>query len=307
MKRRTARPSAATKMWHRRPACDPTGETPVPQSSSRAANVLDVTSSGQARTRAAFTLIELLTVIALISLLISILMTSLSSARERGRITKCQANLRELAHATLRYAGRHDDFFPVAGDCSSGPCEFWNGHQYHGWNGKQPAPNGNVWYRPINQELGLEGSPPSSSSARIAECPSDGGAVGQTGQPGTLFEELGTSYPMNPILCQGRFADWKYRKTDITLSQIMQPSRKVLVAEHLAFGLTYDGYWTAISPGWHDRQRPAATVAFIDGHAEYLKGAGRLMEWQWYGEANGPAYVQQLSQKVGWTVLPEAQ
>ncbi len=38
----TARPSAATKVWHRHPACDPTGGTPVPQFSSRAAKILSI-------------------------------------------------------------------------------------------------------------------------------------------------------------------------------------------------------------------------------------------------------------------------
>jgi len=37
-----ARPSAATQLWHRRPACDPTGETPVPQFSPRQAKKLIV-------------------------------------------------------------------------------------------------------------------------------------------------------------------------------------------------------------------------------------------------------------------------
>ena len=40
----TARPSAATKMWHGRPARVPTGETPVPQDSSRDAKRMQVSS-----------------------------------------------------------------------------------------------------------------------------------------------------------------------------------------------------------------------------------------------------------------------
>ena len=38
----TARPTAATKLWHRRPACDYTAETAVPQYSSRAAKILNI-------------------------------------------------------------------------------------------------------------------------------------------------------------------------------------------------------------------------------------------------------------------------
>lgn len=253
--------------------------------------------------RGGFTLIELLTVMAIISILISILLPSLSGARNRGRITKCQSNLRELAGATLRYIGQQDDRFPVNADCMGTNCVYWNGHQYFGWNGRLANPNGRLWARYINRELGLELQEPSSSNARLAECPGDAGAPGQSGVSDSLYEALGTSYPLNPILCQGRYSDWKYRSADLNLSQVLQPSQKVLVADHVAFGLTYDGFWTAIRPGWHDTFRPAAVVGFIDGHAEYVTGRGGLREWQWYGEASGAQFVQGLATKVNWEVM----
>ncbi len=258
-------------------------------------------------TKSAFTLVELLTAISIISILIAILLPSLSGARNRGRITKCEANLRELAHAALRYVSQHDDTFPVAADCSGGSCVFWNGHQYFGWNGRIQNPSGNIWVRPVNGELGLQPTEPASSAARIAECPADSGAPGETGVSDPVYQALGSSYPMNPILCQGRYSDWAYRKADLNLSQILQPSRKLLVADHVGFGLTFDGYWTAIRPGWHDRGRPSAVAAFIDGHAEYLQGIGSVREWQWYGEASGPDFVRQLPKKVAWTVMPGAE
>jgi type II secretory pathway pseudopilin PulG len=251
--------------------------------------------------------LELLVVIAIISSLIAMLLPSLSGARQRARITKCEANIRELAHAALRYVSQWDDVFPISADCLNNECHYWNGHQYFGWNGLTPSPTGRTWVRIMNNELALEPQPPDGTMAKIAQCPTDAGAPGETGSNRQLFELLGTSYMLNPILCQGKFSDWKYRDRDIGLSQIVQASRKVLVADHVAFGLTYDGFWTGIRPGWHDQLRPAAVVGFADGHGEYLTGLASLHEWQWYGEAPGPEFVKKLTHKVDWAVYPGAE
>jgi len=59
-----------------------------------------------------FTLIELLVVVAIIGLLISILLPSLSRAKDQAKKTACLANLRTIGQGMVMYADAHRDRLP---------------------------------------------------------------------------------------------------------------------------------------------------------------------------------------------------
>jgi prepilin-type N-terminal cleavage/methylation domain-containing protein len=69
--------------------------------------------------RRSFTLIELLTVIAILSLLVAILLPSLGAARANAKRAVCAANLRQIGIGMRAYLGASNDRFPYASDVPS--------------------------------------------------------------------------------------------------------------------------------------------------------------------------------------------
>jgi prepilin-type N-terminal cleavage/methylation domain-containing protein len=83
-----------------------------PQKLSGRANV---GTPGPARAGRGFTLIELLVVVAIIALLISILLPSLSKARAQARSTLCMSRLQQVTKAILIYADDYNETPPFVG------------------------------------------------------------------------------------------------------------------------------------------------------------------------------------------------
>jgi prepilin-type N-terminal cleavage/methylation domain-containing protein/prepilin-type processing-associated H-X9-DG protein len=62
----------------------------------------------------AFTLAELLVVMAVLSLLMALLMPALAKARQQGKSMQCLSNLRQMVIAALLYTNDNDGYFPMA-------------------------------------------------------------------------------------------------------------------------------------------------------------------------------------------------
>lgn len=70
-------------------------------------------AAGPSGRRRAFSLTEVLVVVALIVLVISVVVPAMGRARDQANLVACRANLRSLVLACLVYAGENDSFLPT--------------------------------------------------------------------------------------------------------------------------------------------------------------------------------------------------
>ncbi len=87
----------------------------------------------RSKTRIAFTLVELLVVIAIIGILIALLLPAINSAREAGRASICQNNLRQLGAGSAQHLQQHGHY------PTGGWGWYWTGDPDRGFGKEQPG------------------------------------------------------------------------------------------------------------------------------------------------------------------------
>jgi prepilin-type N-terminal cleavage/methylation domain-containing protein/prepilin-type processing-associated H-X9-DG protein len=217
----------------------------------------------------AFTLIELLAVVAIIALLAAILFPVFSKARDQARKATCLSNLRQIGVAVSLYSS----------DCDGG---YPNNDDPYLWVGKRFR-----WpimpYLALGQKQGADFTN-SGGATSILLCPSD--TLSGDGYDATSYCYSAAFYHTPEQIAQMSIAHLRAalntpgpgaQCATQTESDVVLPSQKILVGEyfnsHEHGAGTAIGFWgtlTSSGAAGSDRATGARNVVFADGHAGFI-------------------------------------
>ena len=229
--------------------------------------------------REGFTLVELLSVIAIIAILAALLFPALNRASARANTTRCLSNIRQWGAAATLYLSDNDGYYPPQGNAPE--------------SGQMASIYTNAWYNVLPPYVGCEvmsnlyarKAMPRPGDKSLFICP----AAPPTPAPQpTDKSTYYCSYAYNLwVVADNRGCKNKDDEsgfgTYLRYSQIPDPSRFVLFAENptgigensnpgYRYAWTHPKYMAFPVQGDAFRHSGAANICFADGHAgTYLK------------------------------------
>jgi prepilin-type N-terminal cleavage/methylation domain-containing protein/prepilin-type processing-associated H-X9-DG protein len=190
------------------------------------------------RRRSGFSLIEILVVVALITILLGLLFPVLASSREKARQTTCLSNVKQLAQAQMLYIADHDERLPHWYIRISNPDPTKSKFAY--WTDFfQPyVKNRRVFFDPSFVWEG--GNPPDDILAHYV-----------------LFTwgPSGRGTANNPY--------WRWAGPPLALAQIRRPAETY----NLTDGYTRSNFIVGLVIRHHD----GINAGFLDGHAKWIR------------------------------------
>ncbi len=248
----------------------------------------------------AFTLVELLVVVAIMSLLIALLLPALSGAKQEAGRAKCIANMKQLCDSTMAYAVDHPEADPALVVPSwwserAGDSGFYD---YGGGNGRQDglgqwglhgAGRRSAGARPLNQFIfGAELTGDEDYS--LFQCPGDFGwveapfyAASWPAQWRTrpFHASTGTSYRANAARAARAERIFSMSPYLRPVTRIPAPAETLSYSESIHWlarwnttsasqdAYTPTGMPPMTIPGWHGKPG-RFNIGFADGHAAWI-------------------------------------
>jgi len=257
--------------------------------------------------RRGVTVVEVLVVIAVVSILVAALWPALSRAREQARMDRCCSNLDSYSLAAGTYSDDHDGEFPRASAwLANWPAVNCKWHDPKENLARNPARAGDLWPYVKGQDIHV--CPKFDIVARRTSCPRCKGA--------TIPVEPQYAYAMNAYLNGDAWnnvpTQYQARVKDLRKpSQVKQPAMTFSFGEEntwpipeigttgindnhlysLPRGRT-DCFGTFHKPPGGDLNLGVSNAAFVDGHVESVSPypPGNTYQLSWPGDKPAPLW-----------------
>ena len=210
----------------------------------------------------AFTLIEILVVIAIIALLAAIIFPVFATARGKARSAACQSNLKQLGAAMAMYIGDYERYPKALDPSDKFTPEMWNGH---------PA------YKALIDSMPLlpEAMNPYVKSAAVWTCPSDTG-FDEIEKSGLAINARPTCFDAPRTDGPGNFGMSYFYRTELTFKNLADDFLKNPTQINVLFDAHGDWHSSGILGGHQKRYN----VLFADGHVKNLGNDAFDQAWQ---------------------------
>ena len=228
--------------------------------------------------RLAFSLIELLIVIAVIAILAALLLPVLSKAREKAKAIQCLSNVKQWTYAIHMYSDDNDDHFPYEGDTTEAIDAGLNVEGWFNTVARHAA-------MPAMRELYASGVIPLNGHKSVFICPS---STRPPTVPPSMIDPF-FNYGFNNRLDPNGPDHFKRQ-------QVALPSEVVAFTENQG----QPPYSSQNSPARHSDR---ANLGFVDGHAEPI----RKRHYDWPGFVADSTVEWATTRRVYWYPFNGAQ
>ena len=250
-----------------------------------------VRTPATSRPRPGFTLIELIIVVAIITLVISLLMPALSSSRSEGTKVKCLVNLRQIGQCMSMYTDDDEQHYTTPIHPMAETRWLYDGEYEYGGNtgvGVFRSADFIKENRVLNRYVYGDGA---NADLKLFSCPNDK-PIDDVGPGGINFEPYflhssrshlnvfqitGTSYRLNNHIDFTGTQELRFQQNFFgpylrPISKVPDVSTTVLLEETVAEVAKWNPHRDV--PGWH-RKANVFNVLFVDGHAGPIRLSGQ--------------------------------